>query len=188
MCGGTGSWSKPYSDSGYDVRIITLPKYNVLDYEPPKNVYGIMAAPPCTDFSIACNRLWKEKDKDGRTENSLKIVNACLDIIARTKPKFWALENPQGRLHKFIGQPLYKFYQYEFGGKFYKPTWIWGEFNPMIIKGPINKNPIKMADATSEILYQLPGQYDLNIDHNKRAAQRSIICEGFAKAFYDANK
>ena len=106
----------------------------------------------------------------------------------KTKPKFWALENPQGRLHKFIGQPLYKFYQYEFGGKFYKPTWIWGEFNPMIIKGPINKNPIKMADATSEILYQLPGQYDLNIDHNKRAAQRSIICEGFAKAFYDANK
>jgi ubiquinone/menaquinone biosynthesis C-methylase UbiE len=22
LCGGTGSWSKPYSDNGYDVRIV----------------------------------------------------------------------------------------------------------------------------------------------------------------------
>lgn len=25
LCGGTGSWSKPYRDAGYDVRVITLP-------------------------------------------------------------------------------------------------------------------------------------------------------------------
>lgn len=25
LCGGTGSWSKPYKDAGYDVRVITLP-------------------------------------------------------------------------------------------------------------------------------------------------------------------
>lgn len=25
LCGGTGSWSKPYRDAGYDVRLITLP-------------------------------------------------------------------------------------------------------------------------------------------------------------------
>ena len=27
LCGGTGSWSKPYQEAGYDVRIITLPDY-----------------------------------------------------------------------------------------------------------------------------------------------------------------
>ena len=26
LCGGTGSWSKPYRDAGYDVRVITLPR------------------------------------------------------------------------------------------------------------------------------------------------------------------
>jgi len=31
LCGGTGSWSKPYRDNGYDVRVITLPKYDFLE-------------------------------------------------------------------------------------------------------------------------------------------------------------
>ena len=31
LCGGTGSWSKPYRDAGYDVRVITLPRYNLFD-------------------------------------------------------------------------------------------------------------------------------------------------------------
>jgi hypothetical protein len=51
LCGGTGSWSKPYRNNGYDVRVITLPDYDVFDYQPPENVYGILAAPTCTHFS-----------------------------------------------------------------------------------------------------------------------------------------
>jgi hypothetical protein len=35
LCGGTGSWSKPYQEAGYDVRIITLPDYDVRTYIPP---------------------------------------------------------------------------------------------------------------------------------------------------------
>ncbi len=46
LCGGSGSWSKAYAAAGYDVRNITLPAYDVLTYEPPDNVYGILAAPP----------------------------------------------------------------------------------------------------------------------------------------------
>lgn len=52
LCGGTGSWSRPYKEAGYDVRLITLPEYDVLTYEPPESVYGILAAPPCTEFSV----------------------------------------------------------------------------------------------------------------------------------------
>ena len=29
LCGGTGAWSKPYKDAGYDVVLITLPRYDV---------------------------------------------------------------------------------------------------------------------------------------------------------------
>lgn len=52
LCGGTGSWSRPYVDAGYDVRVITLPEYDVRTYKPPEFVYGILAAPPCTEFSV----------------------------------------------------------------------------------------------------------------------------------------
>ena len=53
LCGGTGSWSRPYKEAGYDVRVITLPGHDVRLYAPPGNVYGILAAPPCTEFSYA---------------------------------------------------------------------------------------------------------------------------------------
>lgn len=49
-------------------------------------VHGVIAAPPCTHFSIACNRLWDEKDKDGRTIDGLKVLIACLRIIAKCNP------------------------------------------------------------------------------------------------------
>lgn len=29
LCGGTGMWSKPYKDDGYDVRVLTLPDFDV---------------------------------------------------------------------------------------------------------------------------------------------------------------
>lgn len=31
LCGGTGSWSKPYREAGYDVRLITLPHYDLFE-------------------------------------------------------------------------------------------------------------------------------------------------------------
>ena len=61
LCGGTGSWSEPYKKAGYDVRVITLPYYDVRYYEPPENVYGVLAAPPCTHFSLAGSQYWKHK-------------------------------------------------------------------------------------------------------------------------------
>lgn len=34
LCGGTGSWSRPWKENGYDVRNITLPEYDVRTYPP----------------------------------------------------------------------------------------------------------------------------------------------------------
>ncbi len=33
LCGGTGSWSRPYKEAGYDVRVMTLPDYDVEEWE-----------------------------------------------------------------------------------------------------------------------------------------------------------
>ena len=135
LCGGTGSWSKPYKENGYDVRVVTLPKNDVREYQPPENVYGILAAPPCDQFSFA-----KTTGKPRQLENAWSIVRACLDIIAQcnsiesaysktTKLKFWALENPNGLLKRFLGKPAYEFNPYDFGDDYKKKTHLWGWFN-----------------------------------------------------------
>lgn len=31
LCGGTGSWSKPYRNAGYEVKVITLPHYDLFE-------------------------------------------------------------------------------------------------------------------------------------------------------------
>lgn len=136
LCGGTGAWSKPYKDAGYDVRNITLPEYDVIEYaksfpdfvpddESGKYIYGILAAPPCTQFSLAAGKKFKDRNAEG----GLKIVDACLKIIWKCKPEFWAIENPVGYLRRFLGKPTFTFRQWEFGDKGIKPTDLWGFFN-----------------------------------------------------------
>src|SRR3990167_2991449 len=101
LCGGTGAWSRPYKEAGYDVRLLTLPDndvrlFQVSDFLKLK-VYGILAAPPCTHFSGSGAAWWKGKGTDALLEG-LAVVDACMRIIWATKPKFWVLENPVGRL------------------------------------------------------------------------------------------
>lgn len=188
LCGGTGSWSAPYKKAGYDVRLITLPDYNVLTYKPPSNVYGVLAAPPCTHFSIACSRLWKEKDLNGDTQKALEIVYACMRIIEKSNPRFWALENPKGRLYKYIGAPSLVVNMSDFGAPYVKPTLLWGNFNIMLIRGPYTSNPKRLDECRQDELYALPEGYGKGIDHCKRAAQRSIYPPEFCESFFLANQ
>ena len=127
LCGGTGAWSRPYVEAGYDVRLVTLPEQDVRYYHPPKHVYGILAAPPCTDFCVSGVRWWPEKDRTKGLQEALSVVEACLRIIKQARPAFWALENPVGRLRRFIGAPKWYFQPYEFGDPWTKKTCIWGE-------------------------------------------------------------
>ncbi len=197
LCGGTGSWSKPYKEAGYDVRLITLPKYNVLDlYEYSdimelingKKVYGILAAPPCTQFSFARTNAKKARN----LQEGMEIVNACLHVIrvcqyritkdTQKKPplEFWALENPNGMLKWFLGKPTYQFNPYDFGDNYKKNTHLWGYFNEP------KKNPIKCTMpkfdkmASKDIHPEMFGKLT-------RQERRAITPQGFAEAFFKAN-
>lgn len=190
LCGGTGSWSKPYKDAGYDVRLITLPNYDVMNYSAPKNTYGILAAPPCTDFSIAGTQYWRAKDKSGSTAKSLQIVNACLRIISECDNlRFWALENPKGRLKNFIGEPKISYNYKDFGCIYSKTVCLWGEFNIFLADyiGVAIKDfdKLKIKDFG-----QIPKDYDIKGSkmRNKKAIARSITYSGFANKFYEFNK
>lgn len=177
LCGGTGSWSKPYKEAGYDVRVITWPEYDVRKYEPPANVYGILAAPPCTDFSVSGAQYWKQKDRDGRTVDSMSIAMACLMIIAKSQPKFWALENPIGRLAGWVGKYNMTFNPCDYGDPYTKKTCLWGHFTKPA------KNPVEPIRYTKQgsWLQKLGGKSE------RTKELRSITPPGFARAFFMAN-
>ena len=174
LCGGTGSWSRPYKEAGYDVRVITLPEYDVRTYMPPENVYGILAAPPCTEFSLAKNGSHRHRN----FAEGMETATACLDIICTCRMsgnlKFWALENPVDYLRQFLGRPHYTFYQWWFGDKGIKRTDIWGRFNEP------EKKPVEPTEGS-----KMWRCYGGKSDRTKML--RSITPPGFAQAFFRAN-
>jgi len=188
LCGGTGSWSKPYKEAGYDVRLVTIPENDVREYEPPDNVYGILAAPPCTMFSLARTRAKKPRDFN----EGMEIVIACLKIIweCRNKEKlaFWALENPMGYLRQFLGKPPFTFDPWEFGDPYTKKTDIWGYYN-------FPKKQFNNIDSV--MTREQKSKYSTNsrrlpsiseITGSKQADKRAITPQGFAKAFFKSNQ
>lgn len=213
LCGGTGSWSKPYRDAGYKVEVITLPTYDVTKVDfgshamefirqdkhymdtlcvPYEDVYGILAAPPCTEFSLA------KGNKSRDFKKAMEVVEACLKIIwhcrlyAHTNLKFWAIENPRGFLRQFMGNPYFTFEQWEFGDAGIKPTDIWGYFKPPI--KTISEKPPDLArrfpngriNGRGMAVPIVPPEYrGLGLS---REALRAITPKGFAEAFYKANK
>jgi len=202
LCGGTGAWSKPYKDAGYDVRNITLPDYDVSMYTPPHNVYGILAAPPCTEFSFAkSNAKYPRNMKRG-----MEIVYHCLRIIwecqyelptplaKRTNLKFWALENPFGLLNRYLGHPIFIFSPYDFGDAYQKKTCLWGYFN-IPKKNPVtnfSKDFIHTISPNGSVLKKFDSVKTREI-HGEcygkltRPERRAITPAGFAKAFFEVN-
>jgi hypothetical protein len=194
LCGGTGSWGKPYRDNEYDVRLITLPEYDVLTYDPPEDVYGILAAPPCESFSIAPGKNYRKTP----IEQGLRILNACLRIIEKCNPVFYAIENPCGLMRKYMGKPRFTFQPYWFGDGWTKKTDIWGKFNIPVITHtwdscpkldlyvrPGRKRPSLafLHKSAISLIPQFKG-FDANTD----AALRSITPPGFAQAFFEVNQ
>jgi len=184
----SGTWSEPYRRAGY--RVLQVDKklgfdiykwnYKVLN---PGLVAGILAAPPCTDFSGSGAQYWPEKDTNGTTNSSIKLVKKILEIVKYFNPKFWVIENPVGRLNALIPElkkygPWY-WQPYWFGDAWTKKTGLWGKFN--LPKRTKNVTPIKFSSQGSW-LQLLGGKSE------KTKELRSITPPGFALAFFEANK
>lgn len=198
LCGGTGSWSRPYKEAGYDVRLITLPEYDVRTYQPPEGVYGILAAPPCTEFSLAKNGSHRSHD----LASGMEIVEACLRIIwdcrCRGRLQFWALENPVGYLRQFLGRPPFTFYQWQFGDTGIKRTDIWGYFRKpkrTVAERPDDPYYVKQykSGKKNQFAWSAPACPEWAKEYvaqqpDKRAALRAITPPGFARAFFRANR
>ena len=178
LCGGTGSWSRPYKDAGYNVRVITMPEYDVCTYIPPDNVYGVLAAPPCTEFSVLnC----KAEARERKPEIGMIVVTACLRIIAMCRPRWWAMENPAGHLREYMGRPALTFQPWEYGDPWTKRTDIWGDFAaPPSLYQAWEDVPDKLP------LYTRPGRKKPNFAYLHKSAHRLIPQLGWAHPKTDA--
>lgn len=130
LCEISGEASRPYREAGYDVRMIDIQSgddVRLLEY--PGRVHGVMAFPPCTHFARSGAQYWKAKGEEALLEG-LAVVDACLRIVTVTRPEWWMLENPVGRLQDYIGPPACKFNPCDFGDAWTKRTWLWGHFTP----------------------------------------------------------
>ncbi len=167
LCGGSGAWSAPYVEAGYDVRLVTLPTQDVRLYQPPDNVYGIVMAPPCTLFSLAGNR-WQRTEQE--IIAALSVVDACLRMVVICNPVFWALENPVGKLSGWLGEARWIFDPCEYGDPYKKRTALWGKFN-IPVRQPV-------AATLGSKMHT----------HVRNQAMRSVTPSGFARAFFEANR
>ncbi len=178
----SGNWPSFYKANGYDVYSLDIKNdidiLTLVRTDLPNNVYGILAAPPCTDFSGSGAQYWKTKDADGRTEASLSLVDKTLEIVSwYPEIRFWALENPVGRLSTLrpqIGKPWY-FQPHWFGDPYTKKTGLWGNFNKDLPRNDVVPDP-------NNWIMKLGGKSE------RTKELRSMTPLGFAKAFYEANK
>mgnify|MGYP001412418164 CR=1 FL=1 len=178
LCDFSGAWSLPYREAGYDVRKVDLKlggDIRLLEF--PGEVHGILAAPPCTAFAGSGAQYWPAKDADGRTLDGLALVDACLRLVAVCRPRWWALENPVGRLRRWLGPPRYIFDPCDHGDPYTKRTCLWGDFTPPA-RSPVE--PERVSPQGSWV-QRLGGSSE------RTKELRSVTPAGFARAFFDAN-
>lgn len=160
-------------EAGYDVERIDLARngqdVRLLEYQDVREVHGILAAPPCTVFANSGAR-WKRTDKE--MIEGLSIVDACLRFVVVCQPKWWVLENPVGKLKRYIGPWKMTFNPCDYGDPYTKRTCLWGDFTMPALS--------LVTPTEGSKMHRLPPTPD-------RAILRSATPPGFARAFFEAN-
>jgi len=194
LCADTGSDTKPYRDAGYEV-ILVGKDVGVENYHPPKDVYGIIANPVCTEFSIA-----RSGGKARLGEDGLRLVKECQRIIAECDPNFWVIENPAtGKLKDFLGAPVMTYEPWHFGSPWTKKTALWGKFNvPQRVYEKWEDVP-KIAELPTYQGRGKPSIAKMHHQHKRFIREfdpfktdndmefRSLCSQKFAEAFFKAN-
>lgn len=178
LCDYSGAWCAPYREAGYEVVQVDLKLgQDVRLFEHPGEVHGILAAPPCTAFAGSGAQYWPRKDADGRTLEGLALVDACLRFVATCRPVWWALENPVGRLRRWLGPPRYSFDPCDHGDAYTKRTLLWGSFT-IPERHPVE--PVRVSSQGSWV-QRLGGASE------RTKELRSVTPAGFARDFFAAN-
>lgn len=103
----------------------------------------ILASPPCEAFSVMCiGKNWT-RDHQPKTEKArvaLSLVKHALALIEELKPRYWAVENPRGKLRRLIGMPTDTTWWCQWKDRRAKPTDLWGIIPKSMLPLPKCKN------------------------------------------------
>lgn len=181
----TEAWATPYKRAGYPVICwdkkvegdIISEKFweEVMGYS--SDVYGILAAPPCTYFAASGARWWPQIPQEA-LEEMIALVEWVLMLLPWCEDlQFFAIENPVGRIESLVPglRKLQKFgfHPSDFGDPYTKKTFLWGKFREP------GRTPV--LPLYGSMMHALPPS-------EKRQEQRSTTPAGFAKAFFTANQ
>jgi len=170
----SGVWSAPYREADYNVIQIDIKHgqdVRLLRLEDiPRPVHGILAAPPCTHFASSGARWWEDKGEQALLDG-LSLVDATMRIITLTRPAWWVIENPIGRLVHYLGDPVMWFDPCDYGDPYTKRTGLWGSFNADLPVCPVEP-------TQGSRMHRMSSSW---------TEQRSTTPPGFAEAFFQAN-
>jgi N12 class adenine-specific DNA methylase/tRNA1(Val) A37 N6-methylase TrmN6 len=201
----SGVISQPWADAGYTVIRYDLEHGDDLFRYPPVGdiqglldegytVEAVLAQPPCTTFTNSSTR-WRAERHDAKarewvakmfgpyaakwfdrpveyTKALVSIVDLVRDLA---KPRWYAMENPVGRIASLMGlpEPVLKFDPHHFGDPYTKRTFLWGDFNPELPLAnvePTDGSKIARMSSSAE----------------KNGGLRSLTSEPFAYALFMA--
>lgn len=146
----------------------------LLDIREHGDIHGIMAAPVCTVLS---NAGAKHPRTDDELREALALVDACLRLayVFRDTLKWWVIENPVGKLNKWLGNPAMRFHPWHYGDPYTKLTQLWGEFNT-----DLPRNEVEPVEGS-----KMWKKYGGKSERTKEL--RSATPPGFSQAFFEAN-
>jgi hypothetical protein len=202
----TGVWSQPWADAGYTVLQYDIEHGDdLMDFFPIADImnavekgyeiFGVLAAPPCTTMTSSGARWWKQRfdvanepdmermwgakalqSFDSPHEYNVQLVeNTSLFVELAAPTGFYAVENPRGRIAEYFHEgevlaPTMVFNPHNYGDPYTKETRLWGEFDTDL--------PTANVEPTLGSLIHKMSSGD---------PSRSVTPEGFAYAFFMAN-
>lgn len=178
LCDHSGNWSRPYEEAGYQVVRVDIKAgqdVRLIEWR-DEPVHGILAAPPCDHFALSGARWWEGKGEQAVLDG-LAVVDACLRAVAIYRPQWWALENPVGRLRRWLGPPKWTFQPCQMGDPYNKRTLLWGHFTP----------PVPLFAPTARNVVEPTLGSKMHLMWSSQKEQRSETPEGFSRAFFEAN-
>lgn len=213
----TCGWVQPYIDAGYPVMPFDLKHEgdilqnwgwfldNIIEaVEAGYYPYGLLSATPCTDFASSGVRHFEKKDAsrercghkdyfENTVEMHIFLAELIFPLMEQVEKhtghcfKFWALENPVGRIERLC--PSLKPYRImlfnpcDFGDPYTKKTVLWGDFNSNLVKNPVEPEFIIWGGKKYPKLFVGTGGKS-----EKTKSIRSATPAGFANAFFQANQ
>jgi hypothetical protein len=207
---GLGGFSQAFLDRGWTVyrydndkqfsKVPCTHIVDVLELTPEiikgehKEIDIILASPPCTCFS--CAGVWKYWPDNRPTREvfiHLEFVKYALALIYEISPKYWVMENPQGKLKSLIGPPVVITFWGAWGKPYLKPTHLWGKIPAIDWPTPPRLNPLRESSHGKHLGVQA-GTRDLvnyrrskfSYDAPRAASLRSLIPYDFSKALCES--